>query len=475
MPELVYTPAIELIERIGNRQLSPVELLGAVLERAESLQPRLFAFMTLDADRARETAKQAEAAIMRGDELGPLHGLPVSVKDLEQTAGLRTTSGSKFFENYVPAEDGAVASRLRRAGAILFGKTNTPHMGHKDMSDNLLMPASRNPWDVERTPGGSSGGAAAAVAAGIGPVAHGSDGAGSIRIPAALCGVFGFKPSLGRVPYWPNPDFWAARSHNGPLSRTVRDAALLLNVMAGPDERDPVSLDSALQDYVKGCDGDLRGLRVVWSVDFGYAPVDQEVRQLTRAAAGRFTDLGCEVVSVTPQWENPAPWASLLWDWQTFIRNAERYAQRPEWFEPSMVEQIERGGSATAVEVGQAQLARTVFYEQARQFMADFDLLLTPQMPCVAWPYQEPPTVIDGSATPMLFDRLPFTFPFNLTGWPAASVPCGFNSEGLPVALQIVAGPRQDALCLRAAAAFEAVQPWADQTPPLEVRDARRT
>jgi aspartyl-tRNA(Asn)/glutamyl-tRNA(Gln) amidotransferase subunit A len=269
------------------------------------------------------------------------------------------------------------------------------------------------------------------------------------------------------VPYWPNPDFWAARSHNGPLSRTVRDAALLLNVMAGPDERDPITLDSAPEDYVKACEGDFRGLRVAWSVDFGYAPVDQEVRQLTRAAAERFAELGCEVVSLRPRWENPAAWASLLWDWQTFIRNADRYAQRPEWFEPSMVEQIERGGSATAAEVGKAQLARTVFYERARQFMADFDLLLTPQMPCVAWSYQEPPTVIDGSRTPMLFDRLPFTFPFNLTGWPAASVPCGFNSEGLPVALQIVAGLRQDALCLRAAAAFEALQPWVDKTPPL--------
>jgi len=467
MSELVYTPATELVEGIRQRQLSPVELLDAVLRRAESLQPRLFAFMTLDAERAQAAARQAEAAVMRGDPLGPLHGLPVSIKDLEQTAGLRTTFGSKFFEHNIPSEDGGVAGRVRAAGAVLFGKTNTPHMGHKDMCDNLLMPASRNPWDLARTPGGSSGGAAAAVAAGIGPVAHGSDGAGSIRIPAALCGVFGLKPSFGRVPYWPNPDFWAARSHNGPLSRTVRDAALLLNVIAGPDVRDPVTLDSEPEDYVAACDGDLRGLRVAWSVDFGYAPVDQEVRQLTCAAAMRFADVGCEVIEATPRWENPAPWTSLLWDWQTFIRNADRYAQHPEWFEPTMVEQIQRGGAATAADVGKAQLARTAFYEQAREFMAGFDLLLTPQMPCAAWPYQQPPVSIDGRPTPTLFDRLPFTFPFNLTGWPAASVPCGFNSIGLPVALQIVAGPRQDALCLRAAAAFETLQPWAQHLPPL--------
>src|SRR5919202_3163262 len=194
--DVAYTPATVLADRIRKRELSPVEIVDAVLERAEGLQPTIHAFMTLDPDGARQAARAAETAISRGETLGPLHGLPVSVKDLEQTAGLRTTSGSKFFEDNVPTVDGAVAGRLRAAGAVIFGKTNTPHMGHKDMSDNLLMPASRNPWKLTRTAGGSSGGAAAAVAAGVGPLAHGSDGAGSIRIPACLCGVFGLKPSF---------------------------------------------------------------------------------------------------------------------------------------------------------------------------------------------------------------------------------------------------------------------------------------
>jgi len=466
--ELAYTPATELVRRIRGRELSPVELTDAFIARAERLQPTLFAFMTLDPEGARRAAKVAEDALMRGgDDLGPLHGLPVSVKDLEATAGLRTTSGSKFFEHYVPTVDGAVAGRLRKAGAILFGKTNTPHMGHKDMSDNLLMPASRNPWGLDRTPGGSSGGAAAAVAAGIGPIAHGSDGAGSIRIPAALCGVFGLKPSFGRVPYWPNPDFWAARSHNGPLSRTVRDAALMLNVIAGPDPRDPMTLDSPPEDYARACEGDLRGLRVAWSEDFGYAAVDREVRQLTRRAAMRFAELGCQVEEVTPTWDNPAEWASLLWDFNAAIRNAARFDQHPEWFEPSMAQQIERGRSASVLEVGRAQLARSALYEQAREFMEPYDLLLTPQMPCVAWSVEKSIDEIDGHSVPEMFDHLQFTFPFNLTGWPAASVPCGFNSEGLPVALQIVTKLRQDGLCLRAAAAFETLQPWAQHKPPL--------
>jgi Asp-tRNA(Asn)/Glu-tRNA(Gln) amidotransferase A subunit family amidase len=206
---------------------------------------------------------------------------------------------------------------------------------------------------------------------------------------------------------------------------------------------------------------------VAWSPDFGYAAVDQEVRQLTRAAAMRFGELGCEVEEVTPGWQNPAEWASLLWDVSTAIRNVQRFEQHPEWFEPSMREQIDRGLAASVREVGAAQLARTAFYEQARQFMQPYDLLLTPQMPCVAWSYAAPPDRIDGVPTPALFDRLAFTYPFNMTGWPAASVPCGFQSEGLPVGLQIVAGVRQDALCLRAAAAFEALQPWADRVPQV--------
>jgi Asp-tRNA(Asn)/Glu-tRNA(Gln) amidotransferase A subunit family amidase len=329
------------------------------------------------------------------------------------------------------------------------------------MCDNLLGPPTRNPWNLERTPGGSSGGAAAAVAAGIGALAHGSDGAGSIRIPAALCGVFGFKPSLGLVPYWPNPDFWAARSHNGPLTRTVRDAALMLNTLAGPDPRDAMSLDLPARDWVAVCDSaKLDGLRVAWSPDFGYAAVDPEVRRITSAAVAAFAELGCVVEEVNPPWDNPAPWAELLWDFTTASRNLDRARQRPDWIEPTLFAQIDHGAHATSMEIGQAQLARTAFYEQARRFMERFDLLVTPQMPCVAWPVDGAPREIDGRPTPRMFDRLPFTFPFNMTGWPAATLPCGFNSEGLPIALQVVTGWHQDALCLQAAAAFESRRPW---------------
>src|SRR5262252_2106364 len=267
--DLCFTPATELAAMIRRRTLSPVELMDAVLARIEALNPRLNAYLTVDAERAREQAKVAEAAVMRGETLHPLHGLPVSIKDLEPSAGLRCTYGSKFFEHNIADFDGMVTERVKAAGGIVLGKTNTPHYGYKDMCDNLIGPPCRNPWHLERTSGASSGGAASAVAAGLGPLAHGSDGAGSIRIPAALCGVFGLKPSFGRVPYHPNTDYWAARSHIGPMTRTVRDAALLLNVMAGPDLRDPLSMDGPPEDYAAACEGGVRGLRVAWSADLG--------------------------------------------------------------------------------------------------------------------------------------------------------------------------------------------------------------
>lgn len=468
--ELCVMPATELAPAIRAKRLSPVEIVEAVLTRLEALNPQLNAFLAVDAEGARAAAKQAEAAVMRGEPLGLLHGLPVSIKDLEPTAGLRCTYGSKFFEHNIADVDGAVTTRVKAAGGIIIGKTNTPHYGHKDMCDNLLGPPCRNPWKLERTSGGSSGGAAAAIATGLGPLAHGSDGAGSIRIPSALCGVFGHKPSFGRVPNWPNADIWAARSHNGPMTRTVADAALMLRAIAGPDPRDPTSIDNTPDDYVAAVAQPLpalRGLRVAWSVDFGYAAVDPEVRRLTTAAAERFGDFGCTVEAVNPGWDDPREAAVIAWYVSYAARHAERYAQQPTWFEPSLAEMIEAGRRVSGPQHGQAQLARTVFYEQVRRFFERYDLLLTPQMPVGAWSVERGPSTIDGKPTPSMFDRLNFTFPFNFTGQPAASVPCGFTSEGLPVALQIVGRWHADTLVLQAAAACEQVAPWAQVWPAI--------
>lgn len=466
--ELCFTPATVLAAAVRTRQLSPVELVDAVLARIEALNPKLNAFLAVDGEGARAAARQAEAAIMRGDALGQLHGLPVSIKDLEPTAGLPCTYGSKFYENNIATFDGLVTERIKAAGGIITGKTNTPHYGHKDMTDNLLGAPCRNPWKLDRTPGGSSGGAAAAVAAGMGPLAHGTDGAGSIRIPAALSGIFGFKPSFGRIPNWPNPDIWTGRTHHGPLTRTVADAALMLQALAGPDPRDPTSIDNPPADYLAAVAEPftaLRGLRVAWSADFGYAPVDPEVRSLTARAAERFAGFGCFVEAVNPGWRDPREIAGLAWYVSFAARLGAQYDERPDWFEPSMAEMIEAGRHVSGVAHVRTSIDRTTFYNQALRFFADYDLLLTPQMPTAAWSVEQGPATIDGKPTPSMFDRLNFTFPFNMTGQPAASVPCGFTSEGLPVALQIVGRWHADALVLQAAAAFEQAQPWAGGRP----------
>ncbi|HKV44713.1 MAG TPA: amidase family protein [bacterium] len=473
MTDLCYTPAVELRRLIRARQLSPVELTEAMLGRIDRLNPMLNAFITVTPDLARKEARAAEARALEGEVGLPLDGIPYSIKDLEPTAGIRTTFGSKFFEHNVPAEDGVVASRLRASGGVLLGKTNTPHFGHKDMCDNLIGPPCRNPWKLDRTSGGSSGGAGAAVAAGLGPLAHGSDGAGSIRIPSALCGVFGLKPSFGRVPYHPNADYWSARSHNGPIARTVRDAALMLSVMAGPDPRDPLTIDAPPEDYLRACDGDLKGLRVAWSADLGYATseVAHEVRAIAERAARRFPDLGCDLEAPTIRWPDPREFHKVIWQVSIGARMIDRAIERPAWIEPTLAQMLLAAGKISAIEYAKALLARTVFYQAVREFFDSYDLLLTPQMPVAAWSVdaganEGPP---DAQGRPLLFlDRVPFMYPFNFTGYPAASVPCGFTAEGLPVGLQIVGRWHADALVLRAAAGFEAIQPWAGQRPPLE-------
>jgi Asp-tRNA(Asn)/Glu-tRNA(Gln) amidotransferase A subunit family amidase len=470
--ELCFTPAIELRRLLRAGELSPVDLVDAFLERIDRLNPLLNAYLSVTADGAREQARAAEARAMRGEALGLLDGLPYAIKDLEPTAGVRTTYGSRWFEHHVPTEDGAVAARLKAAGGILLGKTNTPHFGYKDMCDNLIGPPCRNPWKLDRTSGASSGGAGAAGAAGLCPLAHGSDGGGSIRIPAALCGVFGLKPSYGRVPNYPSSDLFALRSHPGPMARTVRDAALLLQAMAGPDPRDPISIDAPPEDYLAACEGDLRGLRVAWSPDLGFAAVDPEVRAIVERAAARFVELGCAVEEPTLGWPNPREFHQTIYEVSVAARHIERATERPDWIEPTLMRMILNAGRISAIEHQRALLARTAFYDAVRATFERYDLLLTPQMPVAAWSVEPGPdegvAEIGGVPTPSMFDRLPFTYPFNLTGQPAASVPCGFTPEGLPVGLQIVGHWHADGQVLRAAACFEALQPWAQRRPALD-------
>lgn len=466
--ELCWVPAVELERRIRARALSPVELLETILARIERVNPAINAWVTVAADQARDEARRCEAEAQRGEWRGPLHGIPLSIKDLNATKGIRTTYGSKFTEHEVPDFDCTPAEYLKKAGAIVLGKTNTPQTGHRDMTDNLVFGITRNPWKLDRTSGGSSGGAGAACAAGLGPLHFGTDGAGSIRIPSCYCGIFGLKPSFARVPMWPSADIWAATSHGGPMTRTVSDAAVMLSAMAQPDERDPFSLGFQPQDFLAQLDSDLKGLRVAFSVDFGYAAVHPEVRAAVTAAARRFQDLGCRYEEVVPGWKNPADFFSILYDTAQANRVGDKYDQRPDWIEPSLKAMVEHGRRVSMAQLAWAQGRRNELFHEIREFFRNYDLLLTPTLPMPAFDAVNTPEEIEGRPTHgELEPRVPFTYPFNYTGQPAATVPCGFSSDGLPLGLQIVGHWHADALVLRAARCFEQIAPWADRRPPL--------
>jgi aspartyl-tRNA(Asn)/glutamyl-tRNA(Gln) amidotransferase subunit A len=464
--DICYLSALELRELFHRRELSPLEVTGVVLERIGELNPRLNAFLTVTVERALEDARLAERAYAGDGEPGPLCGIPISIKDLTPTKGIRTTLGSLLYEDWVPDEDGPFVERVNAAGAVMLGKTNTPEFGWKGDSGNRLIGPTQNPWKAGQTAGGSSGGAAAAVASGLGPLAQGSDGAGSIRIPAAFCGIFGLKPSFGLVAYYP-PSSVEALSHLGPMTRTVRDAALLLNVTAQYDPRDRNSY-AHTTDFVAACDGGIDGFRVAWSPDLGYAAVDPEVRAITERAVQKMADLGCHVEEVTMTISDPWPILDTFWLSAQAGRHGAAFEEVRDKIDPGRIPLIERGQQLTAVDLYNAYAQRTTYYHEMRRFMDGYDLLVTPQLPVTAFTAGEShPPMIDGREVTYL-SWTAFTYPFNLTGHPAASVPCGFASDGLPVALQFVGKWRDDATVLRAAAAYEELAPWAQHRPALE-------
>src|SRR5262249_33208388 len=310
--ELVWRPAFELAALIRTKQVSPVELTEAVLTRIDALNPRLNAYCLVAHDVARRGAREAEIAVVKREPLGALHGVPLSIKDLIFTRGLRTTGGSRLFAEAVPEDDAVAVARLRAAGGVVLGKTTTSEFGHKALTESPLFGVTRNPWNVELTPGGSSGGAAVAVASGLGPIALGTDAGGSVRIPASFCGVYGFKPSRGRVPDTLRFPRYQHLGRMGPITRGVRDAALVLDVIAGADDRDRFSLPREDGRYVQACDAGVKGLHVAWAPDLGFAVVDPAVRGLCENAAAEFEGLGCHVEVVNPGWENPEDAFSTL-------------------------------------------------------------------------------------------------------------------------------------------------------------------
>ncbi len=465
--DVVWRSAVECAALIRRKELSPVELTEAVLARIDALNPRLNAFCLVAYDVARRHAREAEIAVMKGEPLGPLHGVPLSVKDVLFTRGMRTTGGSRLYAELIPEVDAVSVGRLKAAGAVLLGKTTTSEFGFKAVTDSQLFGVTRNPWSVAHTPGGSSGGAAAAVASGCGPVALGTDGGGSVRIPAAFCGVVGVKASYGRVPLGAGFPGWDHVSHVGPLARTVRDAATVLDVIAGGDDRDRESLPRDAGSYVDACEAGIEGLNVAWTPDLGFARVEPAVLELTGDAAAEFESLGCHVEVVNPGWENLEEVFSTLIAAQFYAAWSDELPAAEERLDPALVRLIRRGGSITARDYLRARARVAEYWEEVRAFSERFDLLLTPTTAVAPFAADaRPPREIDGESVSVL-GWMPFTYPFNLTGQPAASVPAGFTGDGLPVGLQIVGRRHADRAVLAAAAAYEAARPWTTRRPAL--------
>jgi len=467
MGQDAYASAQEIRDRIVGKEVSATEIMAETLSRIESLEPMLNAFVTPTPERAMEAAREADRLLAEGGEPGPLHGVPISVKDLINVGGVRTTFGSRTMADNIVREDAPSVERARAAGACVIGKTTTTEFGCKaGGGDSPLSGVTRNAWDPSRTTGGSSAGAATSVAAGVTPFALGTDGGGSIRIPASLCGVFGIKAQYGRVPVFPT-SATPTLGHVGPISRTVRDAALLLGVISGFDARDPASVSEPGPDFLAACAAPVDGMRVAWSPALGYARPTSEVLEITEEAVRAIEGLGLSVDLVEEVMDDPVE----LWNAEFFagagtrLKDALRNSR--ELLDPAVADVLEGALEATVTDYYEKVFARYGLREQIRRFFEQYDLLLTPTLPVPAFGagVNVPPELPDRNVVSWVY----YTYPFNLTGNPAASVPCGFTTEGLPVGLQMVAGTNREADVLRLSAAFESARPWANSYPELPV------
>ncbi|MGH2948353.1 MAG: amidase [Solirubrobacteraceae bacterium] len=470
MTELTRLTAAQLLQRFRRRELSPLEATRACLEAIERRDGPVYAFCLVDPERALAAARESEQRWREGEPRGLVEGVPVAVKDVFLTAGWPTLRGFPAVpRGPISNADAPVVAALRRHGAVIVGKTTTPQLGWKAVTDGPDLPPTRNPWDPSRTAGGSSGGSAAAVTLGLVPLAVGTDGGGSIRIPAAFCGIVGLKPTFARVPQWP-PSPFGLLSHAGPLSRTVTDIALLLDVLAEPDPREWAALPPPQARSADAIETGVDGLRIAFSPDLGHAAVEQEVAAAVSAAAAALAELGARVEQVDPPFADPRAAFDVLWSAGAAAGVGALAPEQRSRLDPGLAALVERAVTLSAAALLEAEAERARLGAAMGQFHAEFDLLLTPALPIVAFPAGR--EVPEGWPDPHWPAWTPFTYPFNLTQQPAITVPCGFTAAGLPIGVQIV-GPRHgEALVLRAARAYEARHPQPTFAPdPKEVPD----
>lgn len=465
-----FIPASELARLYRARKTSPLEVMQAVLARIDAVNPAVNAYVTVARESALAAARRATRMLGRRATLPLLHGVPVSIKDLFATKGIRSTWGSLIYKDYVPDGDDLVVERLKAAGAIVVGKTNTPEFGAGGNTYNAVFGATRNPWNTALSCGGSSGGAAVAVATGMGPIAQGSDLGGSLRTPAAFCGVVGFRTTPGLVPTHPRALAWDTLGVAGPIARTVADVALMLSAMAGPDDRAPLSYEVDTSEFTRAVKApSIKGWRVAWTPDLhGLMPVDEEVARITRDATRVLRSLGARVEEACPEFSEVPDIIRGTRAVLMVALHADRLAEWRDHMQKDLVRDVDQSLALTTREIARAEVLRSVLWHRVRTFMATRDLLVLPTVAVPPFPVEQPyPMKINGRPLDNYTRWFSLTYGITVTGLPAISVPCGFTRGGLPVGLQIVGRRRQDAAVLRAAAAFEAVAPWADRLPPV--------
>jgi len=454
--EICFLPATELARRIRTKDISVREVMEAHLAQIEHLNPKMNAIVTLLTEQAMWQATAADERLARDEEVGPLHGLPVAHKDLVPTRGIRTTFGSLVFKDFLPEEDALIVKRLKKAGAITIGKTNTPEFGAGSQTYNEVFGETLNPYDTLKTCGGSSGGAAAALACGMLPIADGSDLGGSLRNPANFCNVVGFRPSPGRVPVWPNLAGWFPISVQGPMARTVQDTALMLSTIAGPDPRSPIAITEPGSLFSRPLERDFKGVRVAWSRDLGGLPVDPRVTEVIEESRQVFESLGCMVEDSEPDFADADEVFKVWRAWRFELMYAELLESHRDKIKDAVIWNVEEGMKLTGPQIGRAERKRTELYHLVREFMETYEFLILPvsQVP----PFdvkQRYVTEINGVKMDTYIDWMKSCYYISVIGLPAISVPCGFTPEGLPVGLQIVGRHQDDLGVLQLAYAFE--------------------
>jgi amidase len=466
--DLCFLTATELAARIRVRAVSVTEVMQAHLAQIERVNVKINAIVTLTAERALAEARAADAALARGDTTGPLFGLPIAHKDLVPTKGIRTTFGSPIYRDHVPDEDGLIIERLRQAGAITIGKTNTPEFGAGSQTFNQVFGATLNPYDLSKTCGGSSGGAAVALACGMVPIADGSDTGGSLRNPASFCNVVGLRPALGRVPKWPAPLAWEALSVQGPMARTVGDVALLLSVMAGPDPRSPIAIAEPGARFHVPLDRDFHGARVAWSRDLGGLPIDRRVAAVAEAQRSTFIALGCVVEDGQPDFTDAREIFQVLRAQMFAARYGPLLREHRHQIKDTVIWNAEEGLKLTGPQIADAELKRTQLYHRVRRFMETYEFLVLPTVQVPPFDVDTPYiTEINGVALPTYIDWMRTCSDITVTGLPAISVPAGFTPEGLPVGIQIVGRHQRELSVLQLAHAFEQTTGFGTRRPPV--------